>query len=213
VKKQQTIEKITPAELHISCKTLCFAAFIDAYCNVDLKGLIISGKPTPEELQKAWNEIVFEYSSLIKTEQSQYLFDLSKEISLLQWHINYVDGAIKLLSIRYEKEVAEELRELGYQVREDIGTQEYEDALKRIISLCKTKVFDLDVAVEEYNRLHNTKEGKAQGEDEMFSTLAALSKYQGYNIDKNTTSVYEVTIIFNNYLAESKRMEKQLSNG
>jgi len=37
-----------------------------------------------------------------------------------------------------------------------------------------------------------------------------LAKYQGYNIDRKTTTVYDFTQIFNNYLAEMKVKEKQL---
>lgn len=198
-----------PCQLHRSCKTLFLELFIQAYCNNDLSGLVIKGAPDTDQLQDAWNEIMFEYSGLIKTENSDYLFSLQKDIAILQHHIIYVDYAVQLLKLRYDDEIANEVRSLGYPVPA-LEDPKYQKALDMIISLAKTKVFEHGNLVDEYNRLNKTVEGKKQSEDEFVRTVVMLSKYQGYNIDRQVVTVYDFTQVFNNYLSEMRAREKQL---
>lgn len=224
-------ETITPSptltqpelSLHTSCKTLPFSKFKPAYCRNDYSGLVIKGEPTPEELQAAWNEILFDYASLIKTENSDYLFILRKDISDLQWQIWYVDECCReespefeipagVLHIRYEEALVKELKKIGYTIKDEFGTDEYFDRLSLIVSLCKSRVHDLEELRAEYDRLQKTFDGKQQTEEELDATQALLSKYQGYNIDDETTTVYRFTIIFNNYLADMKARKKLLEN-
>jgi hypothetical protein len=64
--------------------------------------------------------------------------------------------------------------------------------------------------VDEYNRLNKTTTGKKQSEDEFVTTVLMLAKYQGYNIDRKTTTVFDFAQIFNNYISEMKIKERQL---
>lgn len=193
---------------HRSCKTLPLEAFIQAYCNNDLSGLVIEG-PADIGLQDAFNEIMFEYSGLIKSDNSDYLFQLQKDIAILQHHIIYVDYSVPFLKLRYDEEIAQEVRSLGYEVPA-FTNPNYEKSLDRILSLAKTKVFEHGNLVDEYNRLNKTVEGKKQSEDEFLRTVIMLAKYQGYQIDRAKTTVYEFAQIFNNYLSEMKIKERQL---
>ena len=193
---------------HRSCKTLPLEAFIQAYCNNDLSGLIIEGEPD-NGLQDAFNEIVFEYSGLIKSENSDYLFHLQKDIAILQHHIIYIDYAVSFLQLKYDEEIATEVRSFGYAVPQFTDSN-YNESLDKIKSLAKTKVFEHGNLVDEYNRLNKTVEGKKQSEDEYIRTVIMLAKYQGYQIDRYKTTVYDFAQIFNNYLSEMKIKERQL---
>ena len=197
------------ATYHRSCKTLLLDPFIQAYCNNDLSGLVIAGPAINTDLQDAWNEIMFEYSGLIKSENSDYIFSLQKEIAILEHHIIYIDYTIPFLKLRYDEEIAQEVRDLGYELPQ-FTDKNYQRSLDLITSLAKTKVFEHSNLVEEYNRLNKTVEGKKQSEDEFISTVLMLSKYQGYDINTSKTTVYKFTQIFNNYLSEMKVKEKQL---
>lgn len=217
-----TQEPTKTVSLHTSCKTLSLARFIPAYCNSNYSGLIISGEPTQEELQAAWNEILFDYSALIKNENSDYIFRLAKEIALTHWHITYVDNCCRMggedtlagiLHFRYDEDLIKELKKLGYKLTATFGTEKYFDQLSMINSLCKTKLFDLDELTQEHDRLVKTKSGKKQTEDEFMSTIIMLSKHQGYDIDAETTTVYKFTVIFNNYLTYKKIEIKSYEDG
>lgn len=197
---------------HRSCKTLPLEAFIQAYCNNDLSGILRSGESDPEELQSAWNEILFDYASLFKTKESDYLFNLSKEIGTLNHHIIYVQYAVEYLRYRYRESFAQELRNFGYTVPL-FEEENYRQSLELILSLAKSKVFELNNLQDEYDRLNKTSSGKAQSEDEFIKTVSMLSKYQGYHIDTFSTTVYRFVMTFNNYLTEMAVRQKALNNG
>ena len=197
------------ATYHRSCKTLPLEPFIQAYCNADLSGLIIEGTPEPDKLQYAWNEVMFDYSGLLKSEKSEYLLSLSWEIAALQHHIIYVDYSVIALKYKYNEHLVNGLAEIGYSVPA-FEDKNYQAELNRITSLAKSKIFDLGNLTDEYNRLNKTVEGKKQSEDEFIKTVMMLAKYQGYAIDRKITTVFDFVQIFNNYLAEMQVKEKQL---
>ena len=203
------------ASLHRTCKTLSITGFKTAYCNNDLRALIISGTPTDNELKDAWDEIVFEYATLFKNEDSQYLFELSQRISLLKIHIAFVDYAVVLLRAKYQSEeqtdqdILNELNALGYDISFDENyPEEYVKSLNRIVSLCKTNVFDLEEQQKEYDRLNKTTGGKKQSEEDFDANIMMLSKYQHFPIDEDKVSIYKYAIIFNNYMREMTVRQK-----
>lgn len=201
-----TIQAKSQALLHRTCKTLPLFAFIECYCNNQFHFLNISGTPTEEELQDAWSEIVFEYGGLIKSGNNKYMFDLEQKIGLLQHHIIYVENAIFYLRHRYDADIAAELVGMGYKLTE-LESPRYDKQLDMIVSRSKTRIFELGELTDEHERLNKMVGGKKQTEEEFLITVAALSKYQGYNINKRETSVLEFTSILNLYLAESKSTE------
>jgi len=204
----QSPECPSPAIYHHSCKTLCLDPFIQAYCNNDLSGLLISGTKN-EEIHSTWNEILFEWSGLVKSENADALFELQKEIAILEHHIIYIDYAVPFLKLRYDEDIANEVRSLGYDVPQ-FADENYQGALDLITSLAKRKVFDHGELVDEFNRLNKTTTGKKQSEDEFIKTVLTLAKYQVYPIDRKTTTVFDFAQIFNNYISEMKIKERQL---
>lgn len=196
--------------LHRTCKTISLAAFIEVYCNSDFSFLIISGVPTKEQLIEAWQEIVFEWSSILKNEESAYLFELKKRIGSLEAEIVYVDFVAPLLKTQrkfrqIDAELIEELNKFGYIV----SNPPEDDELDMAVSLCKTKVFEHEEMVEEYNRLNATVTGKKQTEDDFNKTIAQLSQFVHYRIDKKQTTMDEFGGIFNLYLHELDYLTKK----
>lgn len=196
--------------LHRSCKTLKIGAFISAYCNNDLSVLVIDGTPTDQELKDAWDEILFEYSTLIRNGDSAYLLGLQKRISLLDFDIFYSETAVGFLKQRFDQDIIDYLiNELGYfGDYNPENPDQYERQLNRILSLVKTKKEDLKDLISEYERLNNTNTGKKQSEEDFGITLAALSKYINYRLDKQTVCVDEFASVFTLYLTERDHQEK-----
>ena len=171
--------------------------FKEAYCNQNYNVL---GEGTPEQQAEAWQEIMFEYASLIKSESSEYLFNLTKRITLLRADILYIETAVLYLKIEHSPEIVDQLRLYGYPLIE--GYKEKD--LDRIISLAKTLVYELKELCAEYDLLQKTTTGKAQSEEDFDATIAVLSKYQGYAIPQRKTSVTEFCAIFNLFLKSTK---------
>ena len=85
---------------------------------------------------------------------SKRKFELAKEISILQRHILYVDNVLLFLKLRYDEEIAQEVRDLGYTVPEftDPG---YPKALEAIESLDRDRVNQLQRLMDEFNNIKN----------------------------------------------------------
>ena len=200
--KQEILPLHTPEQstdtLLRSCKVLPLSIFKECYCNNDYSGL---GKGTKDELQAAWNEILFEYSSLIDSENSQYLFSISKKISLLSCDISFIEGAIVVLKAFHDQEIVDILRQMGYPLIE--GYKEKD--LDRIVSLAKTLVYEFNELQDEMNKIQTVASGKAQTESDFDKTIALLSKFQGYAIRPKETTVTEFCGIFNLFLAHNKQ--------
>lgn len=203
------------ASLHRSCKTLSLSAFIAAYCNDDLSGLIISGNPASSQLKEAWEDIKTEYASSIKSENSSEIIELARQIGLLQAHCIYVENAILHLRYKYDQDIVNELIIMGYDGNYDPSDVDaYIRQLNRVVSLSKTKVFDLEQLIDQYNSLKKVSSGKKQTEEEYLGLVYMLSRYQKYPIDRKTTMVDEFICIYNNYITEMMWRKKQLeANG
>lgn len=175
--------------LHRSCKTCPLSAFIEAYANQNYELL---GTGTPEEISEAWNEILFDWATLIKTENSEYIFELTKRMDALEAQIIFIEKSIAYLQISWDEEMAGMVRECGFNP----------DNPEMTLSLAKRLVFDLNEMRDEYDRLTNTVKGKKKTEDEFYEDIAMLSKFQGYNIDPDTTTVKKYASVFNLYLKQ-----------
>ena len=185
------------------------AVFKKALCHGDLSLLIVSGQPTDAQLLEAWNEIYFDYAAVLKSDNSDYTFNLAKDIGLLRHHLAYVEWAVLLLRLRYEPAVVEELQTIGYfdlEYSEDPA--EWQRRLNRVVSLAKTKVHDLEMLEKDYERLNKTSEGKSVTEEEFNQTVLELARFQGYRIDQVTTMMDEYVSIFNNFLQDIKLKSK-----
>ena len=202
---QQHKDIISSCTLRRTCSDISIIAFKKAHCKNDLSVLIITGTPTPEDLQDAWNEIIWEYSGLIRTDTTDNLQEISKEIGLLQHHIIYVENALSLLRLRHDlkmpasEEIIKGFISMGYYI--DYGLS-YPQQLQSIESQCKTQVFDLISLQDEYNRLQKTMDGKKQTEEEMDKNIVMLSKYMGFRIDQQITMMDEYAQVMNIYIRE-----------
>lgn len=182
---------------HLTCKTLDVARFKECYCNGDLTVL---GEAPQEVLQEVWNNILFEYAALIKTENSEYLLEIGRKIALLQADLTYIESAVVYLKQQHDAEIALHLANIGYPLPENYTHTD----LDGVISRAKRLLFDLEELSDEYNKLTNAQQGGKQTEDEFDELLAVLSKHQGYRIIPQTTMVNEFCSIFNIYLKQSK---------
>jgi hypothetical protein len=196
-----------------SCSEISVRKFMQAHCNGTLEVLIVYGEPMQHELLQAWNEIVFDYSSRLKSTESSHINDLILQISSLQFHIGYVDNAVFLLRHRYVKEVTEYLQYLGYRFLNFTGMDEdWQRQLNRVVSQCKTRIYDLDQLMDEYDRINKTTTGQRLTEDEFIRNVAMLSKYQQTWIDKEKMMMDDYIAIFNNYLEEQRAISKNAGN-
>lgn len=205
------METGTPSAVRLlrSLSECPIVVFKKALCTGDLSLLIVSGEPSDAQLLEAWNEIYFDYAAVLKSDSSDYTFNMAKDIGLLKQHIAYVEWAVLFLRLKYVPEVVEELQAIGYfdlEYSEDPA--EWERRLNRVISLAKTKVHDLENLERDYERLNKTSEGKSVTEEEFNQTVLELARFQGYRIDQVSTMMDEYVSIYNNFLRDIKIKSK-----
>jgi len=177
---------------HRTCKTCPLQAFIDAYSNADFSGI-----GTGEGVSEAWQEILFEWATLLRSEQSEYILESSKQIAALEARITFIEYSAHYLGIQWDEDIANEFIKEGYDPHN----------LPMAISLAKRLVFDLTELREEYERLTKTTNGKPKTEDEWMEDVAMLSKFQGYSINPENITVQKYAAIFNLFLKQNKAQQ------
>lgn len=206
-------DQVTPSAISLrrTCAEVSVGNFRKAHGAGDLTVLIISGTPDDQQLLDAWNEIVFELGTLIHTDENTRSLELLNEINFLDCHTKFANYAVRLLRFKHNQIVVDRLIGMGYPGNYDHKNQEAKTRqLNRIISLCKTKLFDLDILRDEYNRIHKINEGKKQSDEDFLKNIVMLKQW-GYRIDMNDTMMDEYAQAMNLYMSES-RAQKNVAN-
>lgn len=202
--------------LHHSCSTLPYSHFIEIILHGNLRWLIISGHPSPAELQQAWENILQEYSELVRTDKSDNIFDLFKKISQTEDLIFFIDTAIGLLKTQYDAEIADALNEKGFGIVEPSEDREvYLRSLYAIEMSAKMLIVLLNQYRAEYALVSKpTDEQPADNSRFRYEKeIAILSKFQGYRIIKEKITVLEYCAVINNYLDYVKTQKKEVPDG
>ena len=90
--------------------------FID--CLVDNKFSVL-GKGKDDALNKAWFDIVNEFTSLRKSNSASDILELQKEIFVLQNKIKIISLCVSVLWETYNRDLANELKTMGFNVKLD----------------------------------------------------------------------------------------------
>ena len=184
-----------------TCKEVSLATFIDCYCHEIYSGL---GEGTPEEITDAWIDIMSEWGELMRNEDTGYMLSLGNQILSLKVHVSLVESITFVLLKKYDLELVDKLiNELGYDGEYPENDRvAFVKQLDRVVSLSKTKVYELSELNDEWDRLRKSDSGEKASEDDFERNILRLSKYQGYRINKYKTTIYEYTHIHNNFIAE-----------
>lgn len=166
--------------------------------------LIISGQPTNKQLQEAWVEIRSEYAESIKTQKTTIVFDLYKKIIYTQWKMFALESLIFQLEEEFEEEAAMMLVELGFDLIENLTDRvAYLKQLEGVRIEANVLIVMLNQYVLEYEAAVNEDAVNTSGQPVELDSdkeLAALSRFQGYRINKNKITVAEFIAIVNSFL-------------
>lgn len=209
-----------PGTYHQTCNTLILSHFFEIMITGDLTWLIIKGNVLPSQLEEAWESIIEEYTSLIKTDKTDNIFLLYKKIKQTEFLMQFIEKTIDALKIQYDEEVASWLSERGFGVVEYSEDREiYLKSLNAIRTGAKMLVVMLNQYNAEYKNLNKDKVEVSvqQSESEKrFSyekELSLLSRYQGQRINKQTITVMEYAAIINNFIEYHKAKKPVKENG
>jgi hypothetical protein len=169
----------------------------------DLSLLTISGEPSEEDLAKAYDAIMLEFSDLIRTEKTTSVFDLYKRLSYTKWKLTYLGWALSYLKHQYKKEYAERISLLGYDLIEEMEDREaYLKQIYLVENDAKFLVVQLNQLSNEYKLLNpaSTSEESERTAMDYQKELAILSRFMGKWIRADEITVFEFCSIVNAYL-------------
>lgn len=173
--------------------------FITCYCDDDLTGLVISGKPPTEELQLAWDPILEDFSRRMATAEYTEIEDLTKEINLMKTCYNAVKTIVELLKFFPIQEVVDLTSPsldfcLGFHYPLDLSDKavflmQLEGAMGHATPFY-TEAMAMQVQLPKVKPEDTPKKVTHEFFDEV---IVALSRYNKYKISKRETTVSEFT--------------------
>lgn len=214
------------AKLYRSCHELPLRKFIDIFCGEptpedatqteapigpNLAGLIISGFPPQEQLEKAWRNIMQEYMDAIGSEEYKIYISIHKELTELAVTYDSINGLIDLLEIIHSRELCIELNRLlasNFKFNPEDETQYFDD-LKRCRNKSKIFKLRLDLKELEFNEIEKRFKTGAKPQRGFFITmLIRLSDKAQYQI-QDTITVHEYCQRIQDYNAYLEQFKKQ----
>jgi len=203
----------TPSKntFHRSCSTLTLDRFINVLLSGNLLYLIIEGEPSEKDLIDAWNRIADEYSELINSDKNLNTFETYKKLESVKFKLFYITITLDYLKHEYDQELAETLAEMGYHFIQLVpDRKDYLGQIFKVETEAKYLIVLLPQYINEYNILMKDQDvevGVKRTVMDYEKELMILSKFQGYRIRKEQTTVTEYAAIVNNYMEFYKKMD------
>lgn len=184
--------------------------FID--CLVD-KDFSVLGKGSEYELSAAWMDIYNEFSSLRQSAESTQLFELMKEIFSLEQKIKIIEKCVEILWITYSRDIANELKMMGFNIRLDWSDKPvYFKELNSIVSKTKTTVLKLEQKQKELNKLTEKQKGIGYSRKDFISINTNLARFMNFHINNAIITVADWCDMLNKYDAYCEVLNNQNNN-
>jgi hypothetical protein len=182
--------------------------FQDCLFENDLSVLIISGSPTQEDLQAAWDKIYVQYCQLSQDSSYNEVFETIKEINDLRAKIYLIDGIIVYLQLSYSKELIDILNVFALRCtikQEDTGAV-LADKLNTVLGRAKKWNLKLKQKQGDLEKLRTKSTGKLDRnyfDDQLFE----ISKFNGYHIKASDITVSQFCRSLNKIVEHYQREE------
>lgn len=190
-----------------SCSELPLYNFIKIVCKDDLTWLYAEKKSLLNknvDLQPVWDQIFSEYCELAKNPKSKQVFELVKELTLLDSKIKLVKNIVEFLRVEINDDLITILKSMGFLYKFQPNTIEKD--LNLTLSSAKRFEIRKKEAEQDYKALQTDEKNATEKDFEFL--IAQISRFMQFKIDKKTTSVSE----YLNYL-ESFNIANTSKNG
>lgn len=189
------MQPVTPcAKWYLHITELPLNRFIDCLVDGNINALVISGKPTGEDLMTAWVNIQAEYADAVGTNEYRLYVGILKEVLILGATMAQIDCLITLLEEFYHPEILSRLNKLLRTsfTLDPSDEEKYKATLKRFRMRSKGVKMDLDLKEIQLEGMKKKMEGTATKPDRAYyhSVLVTLSDYAKYHIS-DTLTVFE----------------------
>ncbi len=174
-----------------SISELQLSQFIRVTVDENIYALVISGKPSDEDLIEAWGQIQLQYADAMKDNEYKLLVSLMKEVHRISILYDSIHMAIAELRKRYVKQFADRLnRWLESSFKFDVRfPDDYEEDLKRAYNRSKGIKLDLDLKRASYEAIQKkfSSAGNKLTREYFQGILITLSDHVRYPVTDSVT--------------------------
>ena len=193
--------------MSVNCYTLTLSDFIKCLVDNDFT-------PLGENAPTKWAAILEEFAELVPNKIATEILELQKEISIKEKQIEIINICIYGLSLRYNRDLANELKSMGYRVKLDPANKaQYVKDLEMVAARAKTLQHDIIVKQKELDALAGTATGgRKYTHKDFISINIELGKHAGYRIDPNVVTVAEWAVLKHKYELYIEELERRAEN-
>lgn len=183
--------KIPEYTLYRNCHELPMDRFICVLCDKDLSQLTKSGQAPVFILEAHFQDLYNEFVDLRGDKNGTAALELLKQITYNQNKKLIVQECLEIMRIRYVRDIAVELRQMGYNYRFDFSQkEEYERDLTRVAVSLKR----IDTLIKSLEKdLNKFKSDESDGggfkRSDFDHMNSSLSKYMGFHVKESEVSV------------------------
>ncbi len=216
--KDDTIEVVEaePVLLITSPHKLYLDKFIICDVEEDLTHLIISGKPTEQQLKDAWYSILSEYADLTQDADRKVYYNSLKEIARLTIKHDLIAYLISVLRLYYDEELAKELCFLLMErfVFDNSNPEDYNKILNRCTTRLKGVAMQIKIEEAKFEGLKAKlkKKGDGKASYEYYEdVLITLSESANYKIKKEEITLSEFALLVRRHNKKVQALENHRS--
>ena len=178
------------------------SVFIQVSITGDVRNLVINGIVSDEKLNDAWDNIFYDY--LKRTDITRYniLLRKLKDIEILSNKYRLIWAIIEMLSLGYNLDLVSGLKSLGYRYR----FERFSDPKSYVLDVERVQK-DAESIMKTINEMKAGligSPGEEVKEEDFDGILVDLSRFQGYKVKKEETTVSEFVNIFEKYKKHGK---------
>lgn len=144
-----------------------------------------------------------EYCDLSPSAAQQYLFNLTKDIKVIEGKLEVIQSIVNVLYIHYSEPLIEQLQ-LDYGFPFEYSKESIDQDLNNTITQARSLLVQKQVKEGEYAKYNEANKGKKVSEADYEELLGALSQFQTYELDSKVLTVSRFVGIFNRYNKQNK---------
>lgn len=194
---------------YTSCSELPLRKFVRCLVGGDVSFLRKNGWAKKDVLEEAWEKIFIEYLDLTKDPRQSQLLALMRDLTTLNTRAMLVYEICRQLSQKPHPALAEQLKRMGFRYDYDLN-----DPVKRkratMATIAQARLLTYQAEQRKKDLEHLQKAGgKEMTEADYDELITELSKFQGYRLDPNKTTVSEFATIVKRYKDHVKALTKK----
>jgi hypothetical protein len=180
--------------------------YINALCDDNLKGLIVEGHPSDEELKMALLEITAEYSSLCGGTHAPAVNNSIRKIHLYRLTVISCRISIGLVASGNYSCLALLRHFAGINAKVPVSEKDRQKLLRQIDAKARGKMVQLKEELFYFEKLSRAAAGDKITARNYSEQIAAVSRFVGFHVNK-------MTILLSDYAAYVNQFNQSISNG